>query len=125
MKIKLSLDFIIELNKELVKFTQDTFGIVSLSSIDFALAHIKHNNNQKNFFKNLALLLRNIIGQHPFLDGNKRTGLCLIENILENYNLKLNLINRQKELFVINIALGKFDDLTKLAKYIKSKVISV
>ena len=122
MKIKISLDQITNFNKLIVEDTQDSFGVISNSSIEFALSQIKYNNTEKYFYRNLALLIRNIIGQHPFLDGNKRTGLFIIELILNSHNLKLKLTIKEKENFVLEIAKGKFNNLIKLGDFIKNNI---
>jgi prophage maintenance system killer protein len=49
-------------------------------------------------------LFRNITELHPFIDGNKRTGLILIETLLRDNNLYLDLTNYEKEKLVLSIA---------------------
>lgn len=66
----------------------------------------------------MALLFRNITSQHPFLDGNKRTGLMLIESLLEDNKLTLKLTDKQKESLVLDIAQGRYDNLEKFSKFL-------
>ena len=124
MKIKVSLNQIINFNKLIVKNTNDSFGVITTSPIEFALSQINYNNIEIYFYRNLALLIRNIIGQHPFLDGNKRTGLFVVELILNSHNLKLKLTIKEKENFVLKVAKGKFNDLDKLSIFIESNTKS-
>jgi len=122
MKIqKLKLEDIEELHNELIKVGGGDYGMQNTSSIDFALGHIKYNNTKSEFFYNLALLLRNITELHPFLDGNKRTGIAITEIILMANDLILKLTDKQKEKFIIDVAMGKYEDLKKLSKFLRKK----
>jgi death-on-curing protein len=120
--LKLELIDIVEIHDELIKIGDGDYGLQNSSSIDYALSHIKYNNTKNEFFHNLALLLRNITELHPFLDGNKRTGIAIIEIILMDNKLKLKLNNKQKEKLVLDVAQGKFSDLEKLSKFLKKNI---
>ncbi len=117
--LKLELKDIVELHDELIKVGGGDCGLQNESSIDFALSRIKYNNTKEEFFYNLALLLRNISELHPFLDGNKRTGLVLIEILLISNNLKLNINEKKKEKFILAVAQGQYSDLKKLSKFLE------
>lgn len=126
MKIrKIPIETIILIHDKIINTSGGDHGILNPSSLEFALDHIEYNNSDDNFFHNLALLCRNIISLHPFIDGNKRTGLMMTEIILDENNLRLKLTQKQKELFVLNVAQGKFEDLDYLStffeKYISKK----
>ena len=53
-------------------------GLRSDSSLNYAI-EIQDNNNKLGEYKKLAYLIRAILVDHPFSDGNKRTAtyLCL------------------------------------------------
>ena len=119
MEIILELETIILVHNEVIRISGGDTGTQNTSGIEFALDHIKYNNTKKEFFHNLALLFRNITNQHPFVDGNKRTGLVIVESALEDNEMYLKLTDKQKEKLVLDIAKGKFTDLEKLSKYLE------
>src|SRR5947209_5361139 len=60
-----------------------------------------------------AALAESIILNHPFVDGNKRTGYVLVRLFLMNNNLDIAANQDDKYQFVINIASGyyKIEDI--------------
>ncbi len=60
-----------------------------------------------------ASLIESILINHPFVDGNKRTGYVLMRLLLLSNNLDINATEDEKYTFVIKIASGqsKFDEI--------------
>lgn len=60
-----------------------------------------------------ASLIESILTNHPFIDGNKRTGYVLMRLFLLQSNLDIVANQEEKYTFVINIASGqsKFDTI--------------
>ena len=56
-------------------------GLVSDSSLDYAID--MQNNNKLGIYKKLAYLMRAILVDHPFTDGNKRTASFLASSFAE------------------------------------------
>jgi death-on-curing protein len=54
-----------------------------------------------------AALIESIISNHPFVDGNKRTGYVLMRLLLFSYGYDISATQESKYEFVINIASGK------------------
>ena len=54
-----------------------------------------------------SVLLESLIGNHPFVDGNKRTGYLVFRSFLQEHGYDINLSMDQKYEFVINIASGE------------------
>ena len=74
---------IVEINKQF-----DTGSLVNSSSLEFALSAIKRKGS---WLDQLAHLVRAIIVDHPFKDGNKRTATAVVlayfdENEMQQYN---------------------------------------
>jgi death-on-curing protein len=65
-----------------------------------------------------AAIAESIIINHPFVDGNKRTGYLAMLAILEESKLEITVSNDKIYSFVINISIGeaKFDDIVKWLK---------
>jgi len=60
-----------------------------------------------------AAILESIVKNHPFVDGNKRTGYVLSRLILMNERLEIYAEQEQKYQFVISISTGElsFDQI--------------
>lgn len=54
-----------------------------------------------------STLIESILNNHPFIDGNKRTGYVLMRLFLLRYGRDINASQEDKYEFVINIASGK------------------
>lgn len=69
-----------------------------------------------------ASLIESILINHPFIDGNKRTGYVLMRVYLMNNDLDIHASQEEKYEFVIDIASGstKFEDIVEwLTKHVK------
>lgn len=71
----ISAQEIVELNK---KF--DKGNLINKSALDFAISSLKHT---KDWITQLAYLVRAILIDHVFEEGNKRTTSALISSVLE------------------------------------------
>ncbi len=56
-----------------------------------------------------SALIESVVKNHPFIDGNKRTGYVLMRLLLLNNGLDIQATRNEKYDFVIEIANGKFD----------------
>ncbi len=54
-----------------------------------------------------AAIIESIVKNHPFVDGNKRTGYTLMRLLLLNEGLEIEATENEKYDFVIKIAEGK------------------
>jgi len=65
-----------------------------------------------------AALLESLINNHPFVDGNKRTGITAAAMFLQVNNYSLTVSNRELESFVLSIASGEqtFDSIVEWLK---------
>lgn len=69
-------------------------------------------------FLKAALYAKEIITVHPFLDGNKRTGMGAASIFLENNGYKIIAKEGEIEKFALGIV-GKKLDLKKIAAWLK------
>jgi death on curing protein len=65
------------------------------------------------FFEKAAAIVESIIINHPFVDGNKRTGFLAMLAVLEAGNIKLTSSNDELYNFTIKISTGeiKFEEI--------------
>jgi death-on-curing protein len=71
-----------------------------------------------DFLTKAAAIGESIIINHPFIDGNKRTGFVLMESILRFGNIKITAPNDELYNFVISISTGekKFEAIVEWLK---------
>ncbi|MEK7115204.1 MAG: type II toxin-antitoxin system death-on-curing family toxin [Patescibacteria group bacterium] len=60
-------------------------------------------------FQKAALYARNIILNHPFIDGNKRTGMTTAIIFLENNDFQISIPQGEIEKFALKIVSEKLD----------------
>jgi death on curing protein len=72
-------------------------------------------------FEKAAVLMRGIIADHPFVDGNKRTGTisALVFLNFNNYDTS-SLIDKELEDFAVKVAVEKLD-VPQIAEWLKAK----
>ena len=77
-----------------------------------------------SLYEKAAAIAESIIINHPFNDGNKRTGFLAMLTILDEDNLSITLPNETIYEFVIKIATGeiKFDEIVVWLKTNTSKL---
>lgn len=92
-------------------------GVRDKESLSSALARPFQTFDGKELYPTpidkAASLIESILINHPFVDGNKRTGYVLMRLLLLKHGLDINATQENKYLFVINIATGQsnFDSI--------------
>ena len=88
------------------------------SSLDFALHMLKH---QKSWLYNLSYLVRCMLIDHVFTDGNKRTAYVLIRATLEDKGLEGD--KQKLYLTVLTIAKKNIRDVHVIMRLIKNGIL--
>ena len=118
--------------KEVISFHQiviTTFGgspgIRDFAALESALARpfqtFDNTDLHPTPFHKAASLIESILINHPFIDGNKRTGYVLMRIYLMGNGLDVHASQEEKYDFVINIASGitKFEEIVEwLTKHV-------
>jgi death on curing protein len=86
-------------------------GVRDLRLLDSALARpfqtFENADLHSTPIRKAASLIESVLINHPFVDGNKRTGYVLMRIFLISNGLDINASQEEKYDFVINIASGK------------------
>lgn len=69
-----------------------------------------------------AAIIESIVTNHPFIDGNKRTGYVLMRLLLMQYGKDISASQDEKHDLVIAVASGKVD-FQQILAWIKDKAI--
>jgi death-on-curing protein len=101
--------------QELHKILIDRFGGLhstrDINALESALSRPYHTFDNAELYPSIiekaAALIESILNNHPFVDGNKRTGYALLRLFLLNNGLDLDASQNEKYEFVIAIASGK------------------
>ena len=120
-----------EIHKILIEAFGGSHGIRDMASLDSALARPFQTFGKDDLYPTpihkAAALIESLLINHPFVDGNKRTGYVLMRIFLINNGLDINTTQEDKYIFVINIASGKtkFEEILDwLTKHVEEKNIS-
>jgi len=101
--------------EQIHKLLIDTFGgshgIRDLSALESALVRPFQTFDNKELYSTpidkAASLIESILNNHPFIDGNKRTGYVLARLFLLQNGVDIKANQQDKYEFVMNIASGK------------------
>ena len=88
------------------------------SSLDFALSIIKH---RKSWLYELSYLVRSLLVDHAFEDGNKRTAMIIVTTYLKEKKLECDKDRITKVFW--NISKKNITDINKIMRLIKSIII--
>lgn len=94
-------------------------GIRDKSSLDAALSRPCQTFDSQQLYpapnEKAASLIESILINHPFVDGNKRTGYVLMRLLLMEHKLDIKASEQEKYDFVLDIASGrsKYDHILK------------
>ena len=124
MKIrKLSLEQILELHVISIQRYGGSDGIRDLGRLESAVAsqsqEVFGDELNKTIFEKAAALIRNLIGDHPFTDGNKRTAMLSGMTLLEINGYELIAKKGEVEDFAVKVAVDHFE-VVEIAKWLES-----
>lgn len=69
-----------------------------------------------DLFSKAAALIASLIGNHPFVDGNKRVGVTAAAIFLQRNGARLTASNHEVEVFALSVAQGRLT-LTETAAW--------
>ena len=122
----IELEEIEQIHKTLIEFFGGSQGIRDLSALKSALARPFQTFENKDLHPTpiykAAALIESILINHPFIDGNKRTGYVAMRSFLISNGLDIDATQEEKYEFVINIASGKIR-LEEITEWLASHII--
>lgn len=103
---------IVKINKRF-----DKGNVVNSGALDFALSSTKHS---KDWLTQAAYLIRAILIDHVFEEGNKRTAAALLYAFYEDYNKAYDIYKIDK--IITGIVTKNITDIAKIRRMIKDAV---
>ena len=106
----ISLEQILHIHDILIHKYGGSSGVRDLTLLESAINRPFATYAQQSLYPSpisqAAVLLESLIGNHPFVDGNKRTGYLVFRAFLQENGYDINLNREEKYEFVINVASG-------------------
>ena len=107
----LSLDEVIEIHREMIERYGGSVGVRDMGLLESAVAMAEAGFGDQylhsDLFEMAAAYLFHIARNHPFIDGNKRTGAIAAFVFLKLNRVTLNASDREFERIVRTVAEGK------------------
>jgi len=102
---------VLTIHKKLIEDFGGSNGVRDTNALDSALKRPYQTFDSTDLYptpqEKAAAIIESILINHPFIDGNKRTGYFLMRSILLLNKLDISAIEEEKYTFVIDIASGK------------------
>ena len=107
----ISIQEVEKLHNVLIDTFGGTRGVRDLVALQSALSRPFQTFDSAQLYPSVlekaASLLESLLNNHPFVDGNKRTGYVLTRLFLLNNNYDIEATQQEKYDFIIDIASGK------------------
>ena len=111
--IIISLEQILELHALVIKETGGSAGLRDLGRLEAAIATQTQNvfgeELYPDTFDKAGALLRGIVGDHAFIDGNKRTGMLACITLLRLNKINFKAEKGEVEDFALRVTLDHLD----------------
>lgn len=110
------------IHTEVIKLHGGANGVRDMGGLESAIARQFQTYSGEylyaSSFERAAAIGESIIMNHPFVDGNKRTGYVLMETTLRLEAIKINAADDKLFSFIINISTGTihFDEIVSWLK---------
>jgi death-on-curing protein len=104
----ISIKEVEEIHKTLIRLFGGAGGVRDFSALESSLSRPFQTFAGKELhsipLQKAAALIESIVINHPFVDGNKRTGYVVMRSFLITNGLDIHATQKEKYDFVINIA---------------------
>lgn len=118
---------VLEIHKVLIQELGGSQGVRDENGLKSALERPFSGFGETEFYPNpeekAGAILESIVKNHPFIDGNKRTGYVLMRLVLMNFGKDIKASQDEKYDFVIAVASGQLD-FQQITTWIKQRVTS-
>jgi death on curing protein len=124
----LALKDVLQTHKEILATSEGWSGVRSLDLLKSALARPFATFEGVEFYPTIvqqaAVFLHGIVGNHPFVDGNKRVGYVVCRAFLLTNNIEISATEDEKYEFVVGIASGTIT-LEQAIDWLEKRTISL
>ncbi|MBV6405842.1 MAG: type II toxin-antitoxin system death-on-curing family toxin [Flavobacteriales bacterium] len=109
----IGLEEALGIHREVVSATGGSQGVRDMGGLEAALARPYATFGGEDLYPDAigkaAAILESIVKNHPFVDGNKRTGYLLMRLVLRTYDMDVRERDDAEYDLVIQVATGQLD----------------
>jgi death on curing protein len=120
--IHLTAEQVLFIHYRLVSETGGEHGVRDLGLLESAIARPRATFGDQELYKNIfekaASLMESLVSKHPFVDGNKRTGIACTVLFLKQNGIVFSAKNSELEKFTLRVASSKIK-LPEMAKWLE------
>lgn len=107
----------------LVSETGGEHGVRDIGLLESAIARPRATFDKQELYKNIfekaAALMESLVNNHPFIDGNERTGIACTVLFLRQNGILFSAKNSDLEKFTLRVASSKIK-LSEISKWLKN-----
>ena len=122
----ITLQNVLIIHEKLIEEFGGSTGVRDINLLESALARPFSGFGDVEFYptpaQKAAALVESVVVNHPFIDGNKRTGYVLMRLMLMLYGKHIDATQTEQYDFVIKIASGIIS-LTAIIDWIEEKIV--
>ena len=122
MTVYLTAEQVLFIHYRLLNETGGEHGIRDLGMLESAIARPKATFAKQELypdtFEKAAALMESLINNHPFVDGNKRTGIACAVLFLKQNGIPFSAKNAELESFTLRVASSKVGQ-SEIARWLK------
>jgi death on curing protein len=111
--VYLTADQVLFIHYRLVNETGGEHGIRDIGLLESAVARPKATFDDQelysDIFEKAAALMESLVNNHPFMDGNKRTGVACAVLFLRQNNVTFSAQNSELEKFTLQVAKSELE----------------
>ncbi|MFY7787494.1 MAG: type II toxin-antitoxin system death-on-curing family toxin [Thermoflexibacteraceae bacterium] len=115
---------VLEIHQVLIREFGGSQGVRDENGLKSALERPFSGFGETEFYQSpeekAGAILESIVKNHPFIDGNKRTGYVLMRLVLMNFGKDIKALQDEKYDFVIAVASGQLD-FQQIVTWIKQR----
>jgi len=119
----LTIEQALFIHKRIIDETGGARGVRDIGALQASISRPQATFDRQPLFPDIfskaAALLHGIILNHPFVDGNKRTGLTVAALFLQINGRKLDASHEELELFILDIAVERYD-VGEIARWLRA-----
>lgn len=102
----LETEEIVKIHDEIIEKSGGHSGVINYGNLDFTVSQMR---NTEGLTRKTAILLFGVVAKHPFVDGNKRTGLVAAETFLRSNGKKLEATDKDIWMKLHKISQGEMN----------------
>jgi death-on-curing protein len=119
----LTAEQVLFVHYRLLSETGGEHGVRDIGLLESAIARPRATFDRQelytDIFEKAAALMESLTNDHPFVDGNKRTGIACTVLFLKQNGISFSAKNPELEKFTLRVACSKIS-LSEIAKWLKN-----